>query len=387
MARRFGPSGPGYGLGVVVRSTTVQVEKVEARTYRIPTDQPEADGTLAWSATTVVVALVRAAGQVGLGWTYGADACRTLISDKLGDVVAGSDALAVTASNESMLRACRNLGRPGVAAHAVSAVDIALWDLKARLLGVGLASLLGVHRREIPIYGSGGFTTYDDATTAAQLEHWISDLGAGSCKIKVGENWGRRVDRDLARVALARKVIGDEAELMVDANGAYQRKQAVRFGRRVAAEHGVVWFEEPVSSDDLAGLREVRAMVDADVTAGEYGYDLSYFSDMLHGEAVDCLQVDATRCGGYTGWLAAASMAKARNLDVSAHCGPNLHAPVCAAVANLRPAEYFHDHTRLDSMLFDGLPPVDHGEMRLDLDAPGHGMALKETDAEAFRTA
>jgi L-alanine-DL-glutamate epimerase-like enolase superfamily enzyme len=316
--------------------TDVPIDKVEARSYEIPTDQPEADGTLSWSSTTVVVALVTAAGETGLGWTYGADASRALIAGKLSGVIDGGDAMSVTALNESMVRACRNLGRPGAAAHAIAAVDVALWDLKARLLGISLAALLGPHRRTVPAYGSGGFTTYDDKTTTVQLEHWVGDLGVGACKIKVGEDWGRRVERDLSRVGLAREVVGDAVELMVDANGAYPRKVAVRFGRRASEEHGVIWFEEPVSSDDLTGLKEVKDLIEADVTAGEYGYHLPYFAHMLAEGAVDCLQMDATRCGGYTGWLAAAALAQSHNLEVSAHCGPNIHAPVAAAVPNLR---------------------------------------------------
>lgn len=373
----FVPLGAGY-------APVVQIDSLEARSYEVATDQPEADGTLSWTKTTVVVVLVGAGGQTGTGWTYGSDASRVVVDSVLSGVLLGADPMAVTALNEAMARQCRNLGRPGVCAHAISAADVALWDLKARLLGTGVAALLGQHRRGAPIYGSGGFTTYDDRTTAAQLERWVGDLGARSCKIKVGEDWGGNVERDLARVALSRRVVGEAADLMVDANGGYSRKQAVRFGRRVLDEHGVVWFEEPVSSDDLDGLREVRDQVAVDVTAGEYGYHLPYFAAMVAAGAVDCLQMDATRCGGYTGWLEAAALAKSHNLEVSAHCSPNLHAPAALAVPNLRHVEYFHDHARLDPMLFDGLPAVSDGQMWLDPGAPGHGMSLR-ADAERHR--
>ncbi len=361
------------------------VESVQARIYKVPTDQPEADGTLSWSETTVVVALVSAGGHTGTGWTYGSEACHTLITKKLAGVVTGLDPMAVGAANEAMVRQCRNLGRPGVGADAVSAVDVALWDLKARLLGMSVSRLLGRHRDRVPIYGSGGFTTYDDATTRKQAEHWVKDLGAGACKIKIGESWGRCVERDLSRIRLLRKVVGDRVAVMVDANGAYSRKQAVRVGRTMYDESGVEWFEEPVSSDDLDGLREVRDQVPADVTAGEYGYHLQYFAPMVAAGAVDCLQMDATRCCGYTGWLAAASLAAAHSLEVSAHCGPNIHAPVAAAVANLRHVEYFHDHARLDPLLFDGIPPVEAGALIVDDTVEGHGMTLRGAEAERYR--
>jgi L-alanine-DL-glutamate epimerase-like enolase superfamily enzyme len=364
-----------------------RIQSVDARTYQVPTDQEEADGTLTWSSTTVVVTQVRAGDTIGLGWTYGAGACRSVVEEKLAEVVTGADPMEVTALTENMARACRNLGRGGVVAGAVSAVDVALWDLKAKLLGVSVATLLGVHRDAVPIYGSGGFTTYDDSTTANQLQRWVSEMGTPSVKIKIGESWGTRPDRDLARVRLARNVIGDSVDLMVDANGGYYRKQAIRLGTRMLEEEGVVWFEEPVSSDDLEGLKEVRDQIGIDVAAGEYGYDLTYFARMLRADAVDCLQADATRCGGFTGWLAAAEVARSQCLQISAHCAPNLHAHVAAAVANLRHIEYFHDHARLDPMLFDGVPTVVDGRLQVDRACLGHGMALKAADAERWRVA
>ncbi len=161
----------------------------------------------------------------------------------------------------------------------------------------------------------------------------------------------------------------------------------MRVGRRLTDDHGVVWFEEPVSSDDLAGLREVRDAVTADVAAGEYGYDESYFARMIDADAVDCLQVDVTRCGGYTSWLRAAALAKSRNLDVSAHCAPNLHAPVAVAIPNIRHIEYFHDHYRLDRLLFDGTSEPHHGALAPNDGRPGHGLAPREPQAEQYRTA
>ena len=178
-----------------------------------------------------------------------------------------------------MHRSVRNLGRPGVAATAISAVDIALWDLKARLLGVRLARLLGAVHETVPVYGSGGFTSYAERHLASQLGGWVDGQGIPRVKIKIGESWGHEVGRDLSRIAQAREVIGDDAELYVDANGGYTRKQAIRVAHRMAP-YDVAWFEEPVSSDDLAGLREVRDAVEPDVTAGEYGWDLPYFQRM-----------------------------------------------------------------------------------------------------------
>ena len=359
-----------------------RIEAIDVTVLVVPTDQPEADGTLSWDATTIVVVEARSDGVTGLGYTYGPSACGEVVSGLLADAVVGRDPLAVTRSWESMVAVARNATRSGAVGYAVSAVDTALWDLKARLLDIPLADLFGRVRDSVPVYGSGGFTTYSDEKLISQLRGWL-DLGMTNVKIKIGEDHGRAARRDLHRIRLARSVIGPDVGLFVDANGAYHRKQAVRL-LRAAGEAEVTWFEEPVSSDDLDGLREVRNLVEADVAAGEYGTDVFYFRRMCDAEAVDCLQVDATRCGGYTEWLRAAGVAHAYGLDVSAHCAPNLHVHVAAATSNLRHLEWFHDHARLESMLFSGtLDPVD-GLFRPS-PSPGNALTLNREAAERFR--
>lgn len=365
----------------------VPVGAVDVRVYTVPTDAPEADGTFAWDATTMVLVRATAPGDhgevVGTGWTYGPAACATVVRDQLAERVVGRCALDVTGSYLAMAEAVRNVGRPGVAAMALAAVDTALWDLKARLLDLPLHKLFGAVTGAVDVYGSGGFTTYDDARLAEQLTGWV-EAGIPRVKIKVGESFGARPARDVHRVGVAREAVGDSAELYVDANGGYTVKQAVRFGREVE-QHRVVWFEEPVSSDDLAGLATVREQLSCDVTAGEYGYDLDYFRRMSAAKAVDCLQVDVSRCGGYTEWLRIAAVAAAHHLEVSAHCVPQLHLPVAAATPNMRHLEWFHDHVRIESSFFDGAREPVGGALHVD-DRPGHGLALRETDAAAFLT-
>ena len=360
------------------------IETLQASAYEIPTDAPEADGTLAWSTTTLVVAQVSGGGQRGVGYTYAAGACQPLIEGPLAEAVTGRNPMDVTGAWEAMIRAIRNLGRPGLVSCAISAVDTALWDLKGRLLGLPVCQLLGVVHPEVPIYGSGGFTTYDETAARSQLERWADEWRIPRVKIKIGESWGTNPARDLARIAFAREVIGPDVELYVDANGGYTCKQAIRIADQMAGSD-VTWFEEPVSSHDLAGLREVRDQVDPDVTAGEYGYDLPYFARMIQAQAVDCLQADVTRCGGITDWLRVAAVVAARNVQISGHCAPNLHAHVAAAVPNLRHLEYFHDHVRIEGMLFDGALDPGGGVLRPDRSRPGLGLELKHADAENFR--
>ena len=363
------------------------VTDVTAAVYEFPTDAPEADGTLAWDSTVMVTARVSAGDQEGLGWTYAGPGAKAVIDGKLAGAVRGSDPLAVPAAHEAMVRACRNLGRPGLVACAVSAVDVAMWDLKARLLGVALSDLFGRVADRAPIYGSGGFTTYGDDATRTQLRTWVAEGEIPRVKIKIGESWGTETARDLHRVGLARQTVGPDVEVYVDANGAYQRKQAIRLGRVMADSHDVTWFEEPVSSDDLTGLRQVRDQCPADVAAGEYGYQPAYFAHMLAAGAVDCLQADVTRCGGYTDWLAVAHLAAAHGLQISGHCAPNLHAHVAVAAPNLRHLEYFHDHARLEGALFEGTLPPRGGVLSPRHDVPGHGLTLRDADADAYRTA
>ena len=364
--------------------TADAVDAVDVSVYTVPTDAPEADGTLTWDSTTMVLAEVRAGDSRGIGWTYGPRACASVITDVLADVICGRSPLEVTGSWDAMVKAVRNLTRPGVAGYAISAVDVALWDLKARVLGLPLHHLLGAARDSVPVYGSGGFTTYSEDQMRDQLDGWVGKHSIPRVKIKIGESWGTNLDRDLERMRQARSIIGDDVELFVDANGGYRAKQAIRL-MNTAGDLDVRWFEEPVSSDDLGGLREVRAAVLADVTAGEYGYDLYYFRRMCAADAVDCLQADVSRCGGITEWLRVAAVAAAHGLEISGHCGPHLHAHAAAATPNLRHLEWFHDHVRIESLFFDGTLDPAGGVIRPDPGEPGLGLMLRTADAEPYR--
>lgn len=362
------------------------IDAVEATAYTVPTPTPEADGTIAWQSTTIVVVHIRAGSTMGFGWTYGSPACLNVVNEIFAPVLLGRDPLGNVGCVEDMNKAVRNIGRQGIAGYALSAVDVALWDLKARLLGVPIVQLLGDVHTRVPVYGSGGFTTFTADQLREQLSGWVEGQSIGAVKIKIGESWGSRVDRDLKRMLQAREIIGPDTALFVDANGAYSAKQAIRVMEQ-AADADVVWFEEPVSSDDLAGLGEVRKAVRADVTAGEYGFDLTYFRRMAQARAVDCLQIDATRCGGYTVWMRAAAVAASFGLEVSAHCAPNLHAQVAAATPNVRHLEWFADHVRIEEMFFDGALDPQGGSVHPDRGCPGHGLTLRASDIQKYRVA
>lgn len=364
-------------------SPTPRIERVEVEAWTVPTDAPEADGTLGWDSTTVVLVRVAAGGRSGLGWTYADVSAAEVVRAALAGVVTGLDALDVPSANEAMVRAVRNMGRPGVAATALSAVDIALWDLKARLLDVSLAALLGRCRESVPAYGSGGFTTWDDERLAREVHRW-TDAGMSAVKIKIGEADGTRVRRDLERASSVRQLVGSDVDVFVDANGGYTAGQAARVGAALD-DLGVTWFEEPVTSDDVRGLAGLRRQLRCDVCAGEYSWSPQDAWRLVAGDAVDCLQADVTRCGGITGWLRIAALAEAAGLEVSTHCAPQLSAHVAVAVPNARHVEWFHDHVRLAPMLFDGSLDVRDGALTPDPRRPGHGLARRAEVSELAR--
>jgi L-alanine-DL-glutamate epimerase-like enolase superfamily enzyme len=353
---------------------------LKAEAFRIPTDTPEADGTLSWDSTTLVLVRLEAGGETGLGYTYADAAIVPLLLGLIAQTLQGRNCFDIPECWQAMQRAVRNLGRSGLAACAISAVDTALWDLKARHLGLALANLLGREREFVRIYGSGGFTNYTDEQLRKQLSEWVGRDGCRFVKMKVGSD----PERDPERVAAARAAIGDR-ELFVDANGAYSVKQALLLcGAFERAQ--IRWFEEPVTADDPAGMRLVRRSAPAgiEIAAGEYIYTLDDARRLLELRAVDVLQADVTRCGGITAFLRIGALCEAHHVSLSGHCAPSLHRHVACAVSSLRHLEWFHDHVRIEQMLFEGAPRAADGMIRPDLGRPGHGLEFKSRDAERF---
>jgi L-alanine-DL-glutamate epimerase-like enolase superfamily enzyme len=303
-----------------------------------------------------------------------------LIHDLLGREIIGRDAMDIPAAHVALIRSVRNIGRPGIASTAISAVDNALWDLKAKLVGLPLFKLLGEFRKGVPIYGSGGFTSYTTSQLQEQLAGWIEE-GISRVKIKIGGD----PHGVLERVRAARFAIGIQPELFVDANGAYTIKEALSLAEAMD-EHQVSWFEEPVSSDDLEGLAFVRNHVtpQMEIAAGEYGYDPEYFDRMISSGAVDVVQIDATRCLGVTGFLRASAVCHTRKMPISAHTAPQIHAHICCSVPGARHVEYFFDHVRIENMIFDGAIAHKNGVLYPDLQRPGLGVELKRKDAERY---
>lgn len=359
----------------------MHVDELRTQVLRIPTDLPEADGTFAWDATTMVLVEAVAGSVRGIGWSYTAGAAAAVVHEVLEKAVVGRELDGVREAWERMVAAMRNIGRQGVAATAISAVDVALWDLAARLEGMPLTRLLGARRSSVPVYGSGGFTSYPMNVLIDQLTGWV-EQGIPRVKMKIGVAGGTDDAEDRRRILAVRTRLGDGPELFVDANGAYTAGQAIRLARDL--EGAASYFEEPVSSDHLGQLRDIRRAITQDVAAGEYGYDPWYFRAMLDAGAVDILQADATRCLGITGFLIAGSLAYAAGIPFSGHTSPTIHAHAGCAVPQLSHVEYFHDHARIESLLFEGLPELKGGMLHPPSDLPGLGVTLKQVEAAKF---
>ncbi|MDQ6897963.1 MAG: mandelate racemase [Candidatus Dormibacteraeota bacterium] len=347
--------------------------------YTVPTDRPEADGTLSWDHTTMLVVELEAEdGCRGMGFSYTSPGAKQVVDLTLQESLKGVNADDVGACWTRMVAAVRNIGRQGVAASAISAVDVALWDMRARRRDLPLFKVLPTFRDSVPVYGSGGFTTYSIDELKAQLGGWVSE-GIPRVKMKIGLG----LDRDIERILAVREAIGPAPELFIDANGAYSVKEAVALARRV--ERQTSYFEEPVSSDHLDQLAEVRSSIQQQVAAGEYGYDPWYFRDMLRAEAVDILQADATRCLGITGFLIASNLAYSHGRLFSAHTAPSIHAHAGCGVPQISHVEYFWDHLRMEQMLFEGVLIPQNGALLPAEDRPGLGLELKAAEAERYQ--
>jgi L-alanine-DL-glutamate epimerase-like enolase superfamily enzyme len=349
--------------------------RLDVHACRVPTDEPESDGTAEWDSTTIVIVEASAAGATGVGYTYCETAAAELVRSTLAELVRDD----VRATWLAMTAAVRNAGRPGIAFCAISAVDQALWDLKARVLGVSLVELLGAGHDGVPVYGSGGFCSYSDERLREQLGGWVAD-GIPRVKLKVG----RDPARDPGRLDAAREAVGDDVEVFVDANGAFTPKEALGWAEQYALVWNVTWFEEPVSSADLDGLRLVREHGPAglEVAAGEYAYVPADVRNLVG--CVDVLQLDVTRCGGITGVLSASGVANAYGIDVSAHCAPSISAHAFCAVERRRHLEWFHDHVRVERMLFDGVLEPVGGVLRPDRTCEGNGLTVRRQEVERW---
>ncbi len=352
------------------------MQKITLAAYKIPCEIHESDGTFEWDSTTIVVVSIKMDQWTGMGFSYGHEACLDVIKNTLSPHLKQIDVQDLPSIFGHMKNSVRNIGLHGIAAHAISAVDIALWDLKAKILDKPLCQLWGKTQDKIPIYGSGGFTSESPEKIARQFLQW-KEKGVFRFKMKIG----REPSQDFDRVKKVRGCLDASDEIFVDANGAYQRKQSLDFAKKFK-ELGVTWFEEPVPADDLEGLKFIKDNAEIAIASGEYGYDPVYFKNMLQAQAVDILQADATRCCGFTGFLQICHLSKAFNIPLSSHTAPSIHLHAALSDSNVCHMEFFHDHVQIEEKYFEGFPLLKDGFLFPHLQRRGHGLELREKEIE-----
>lgn len=313
-------------------------------------------------------------GPSGLGFSYNHPETVAIIEQRLLPTVLGRDPFDTEGIWADMYDAVHTLGHQGLVFNAMAAIDIALWDLKARALGLPLYKLLGACRESVPVYGSGGFLNYSVDELVEEATGFV-ERGIPRVKMKIGLDAGRDDREDVRRVAAVRKAVGDDVEIYVDANGSYRAKQAVDVARRLE-DLRVGWLEEPVHAADREGLAVVARGTTIPLATGEFEYHLFAFRSLMAAGAVDIVQADVGRVGGVTPWLKIAKLAEAFNLPVAPHAFDVVHLHLMCAVPNATVLEHLSIY---DDLPYKERPEPRDGILTVPADRPGHGLEL---DAE-----
>lgn len=324
----------------------------------------------------VVVKVKMNDGRYGIGVTYhevGGEAIRDFVKFAIEPKLIGRSPFETETLYEENFHYMRGVGRKGLAFCAYSAVDIALWDLKGKLLDMPLYRVLGGVKNVVPIYASGGWTSYTLEELLCEVRGMV-DRGFDAVKIKVGVDGGHNPDEDLRRVAAVRELIGPNVRLMLDANNVWRASTAVQFANRVK-EYNIELFEEPVFADDMPGLAQFKQGTDVPLATGEHEYTRYGVRDLLLNKAVDILQVDVTRCGGYTEILKIIGMTQAWNLGFAPHGMEHMHMHLASAFPNALYLERLFMFEEVVRNVYLNPPEPENGKLRLP-DAPGLGMEL-----------
>jgi len=332
-AARDRPARDRQGVGV-----RMIIEQVLARTVRVPLERPVRTSDLVIDAREFVVVDLHADGLVGRGYGFTRDGLvAETVARNLAPLLVGEDARFPERHWERMWRATRYLGRRGLLMRALSAVDIALWDLKAQAAGQPLWALLGGYRERVPAYVAGGY--YGPSTDPADVEaefRGYRDAGYQGAKINVG---GLPLAQDLERVAAARRGLGPERGLAVDFNGALTSARAGVAWAEALAPFGIDFVEEPFLMDDLPALRAFRGRSPLPVAMGEDESGRWAFAELIRIEALDIVRHDATLVGGISEWTKVAGLALAHGLTLFPHWFPEIHVHFVAAYGGVRGVE------------------------------------------------
>ncbi len=366
----------------------MQIADVRSVLVRIPLQRPIAIATREVRGREYALVFLKAKdGTEGIGYTYagtvGGGMVRAAVEDVLKPLLLGGDPGLIERHWASMFQDGLLVGRRGALLRAISAVDIALWDLAGKRAGLPLYRLLGGYRDEVPAYASGGYYMEGKGLDglAQEMERYLR-AGFTSVKIKVG---GLSVTEDAARVKAARQALGPGVPLALDANNAYKSVDEAVRAARAFEPYDIWWLEEPLAPDNIPGQAEVAAAVSMPVATGEIHATRWDFRDLISSRAARILQADAGVLGGVSEWMKVAHTAASFDLPVAPHWHANLHAHLVGAIPNGLTVEYFfleEDIYNFERIVREPLAPS-RGRIRIP-DRPGLGLLLDEAAVERF---
>jgi len=365
----------------IVDVTTTMLRDPEGFVIQDSTIFPPKEGAQGRSALFVHIKTDE--GIEGLGTSAGSTAVQAVVEDSLKEVLIGEDPFNIEKLWNLMFWTVRGVGRKGIAFCAISALDIALWDLKAKALNLPLYRLLGPYTDTVPVYGSGGWTNFSESELVAEQVGYV-ERGFPRVKMKVGKDFGMSEDEDVKRLAAVRKAVGDDVEIYVDANNGYYAKQAIRMSQ-IFEQFDVKWFEEPVLADDIEGLSVISQSTTIPVATGEHEYTKYGFKELISRGGADIVQPDIGRVGGVTEWMKVAHIAHGFNLPVAPHAYQLIHLHVACATPNLKVVEYLGVSDQSDRVWYTEFPEPVNGMWSPYPDRPGLGLELDPDVVKKFK--
>jgi len=357
----------------------MKVTQVKTRVLQTPADNPLVVGLPPTSETREFVTLEMATdeGIEGIGLTFFGGPLTLALREAvngLGSLVVGENPLRVEAIVAKLRQAASGSGPGGMFTLALSAIDMALWDIKGKALNQPLSTLLGGYRDRVPTYASGALMRPMPTDYLKDAGPRLVDMGFKQMKTQLGAE--PTVARALERIRVLRQGIGDDIDLMCDINQLWTVNQAIDIGRRLEDYH-LFWLEDVVAHDDYQGLARVADALTTPVCAGEYHYGIRPFRHMLEARSIDIVMIDLLRAGGVTQWMKIAGMAEAFNLPVVSHLIPEIHVHLVAAIPHGLTVEYMPWTLRL----FEETPDIVDGQLVVP-QRPGLGLKF---NAETFK--
>jgi L-alanine-DL-glutamate epimerase-like enolase superfamily enzyme len=360
----------------------MKITHVTTRVLRTPADNPLVVGLPVPTETREFVTLELGTDQglVGLGITFFGGALVPALKaavDGLAQLVIGDDPTQIEAIAAKLRRAAGSSGPGGIFTLALSAIDVACWDLKGKAVGRSVCALLGGLRERVATYASGALMRPHPVDYLAKAGPRLRDMGFKQMKMQCGSE--PSIGASLERIRIVREGIGPDVDLMCDINQLWSVNHAIEVGRRAEPYH-LFWLEDPVAHDDYSGLARVADALTTPIAAGEYHYGIVPFRHLLEHRSIDVVMIDLLRVGGITQWMKVAGMAEAFNMPVVSHLVPEMHVHLVAAIPNGLTVEYMPWTLRL----FEETPAIEQGQLVVP-NKPGLGLAFDQAAIKRYQ--